>query len=56
MAQSTFEIIDYRYRFSTERFIVPITASTELANQRLFLKEYKELPDLPFLIILRVNR
>ena len=26
IAQSIFEIIDYRYRFSTERFIVPITA------------------------------
>ena len=25
IAQSIFEIIDYRYRFSTERFIVPIT-------------------------------
>ena len=25
IAQSIFEIIDYRYRFSTERFVVPIT-------------------------------
>ena len=25
IAQSIFEIIDYRHRFSTERFIVPIT-------------------------------
>ena len=25
IAQSIFEVIDYRYRFSTERFVVPIT-------------------------------
>ena len=27
IAQGFFEIIGYRYRFTTERFIVPITAS-----------------------------
>ena len=27
IAQGFFEVIDYRYRFSTERFIVPITGS-----------------------------
>ena len=26
IAQGFFEVIDYRYRFNTERFIVPITA------------------------------
>ena len=26
IVQNFFEIIDYRYRFSTKRFIVPITA------------------------------
>ena len=30
IAQSIFEIIDYRYRFSTERFIVPITDYSQL--------------------------
>ena len=25
IAQGFFEVIDYRYRFSTERFILPIT-------------------------------
>ena len=28
IAQGFFEVIDYRYRFSTERFIVPITGYT----------------------------
>ena len=27
-----FEVIDYRYRFSTERFIVPITVYTIIAH------------------------
>ena len=32
MAQGFFEIIDYRYRFRTERFIVPITVNNILTN------------------------
>ena len=28
IAQGFFEVIDYRYRFSAERFIVPITDRT----------------------------
>ena len=37
IAQGFFEIIDYRYRFTTERFIVPITASN------LFLIKYAQI-------------
>ena len=32
IAQGFFEVIYYRYRFSTERFIVPITVYTIIAH------------------------
>ena len=38
IAQSIFEIIDYRYCFSTERFIVPITGR-HICNKNVGPKE-----------------
>ena len=37
IAQSIFEIIDYRYRFSVKRFIVPITGCTQERIQKVLV-------------------